>query len=1187
MDPLPADQPGLPIFRHRRSIKVSDNYIGLSQHDKDMNIYVPSASHVNFFTFSAGLQKILIGESGSQFIKKSIMRMKLIILILTATCVYATASESNAQKVTLDFTSAPLEKILAEISAQSSYNVFGNKRLLRKALPVTVNLTNANLEDALRQCFAGQPFTYTLSSKDRAIVIQGRNFRLRSAGSSLSLRNEVQQTQVSGIVTDTAGAPLPGVSVFVKDTDNGVSTDENGQYTITIPSPEAVLVFRSVGFLAKEITVGGRAIIHVSLDSDIQMLNEMVVVGYGTQRRVNLTGSVASVNSREITVAPVASTTNTLAGRLPGLIALQADGRPGYDASSLSIRGFGSALVIVDGVESNFNNIDPNQIESISILKDGSASIYGSRAGNGVILIRTKRGNDQKPTVQLNSSFTLQGVTAMSRPVNAGQFAELRNEQAMNQGLPLPYTDEQVQKYYQGTDPLYPNTDWYRIAIRDWAPQQQHNVSIRGGNETVRFFGFFGYLDQESMWKNNGGEYSRYNLQSNIEASVTDNLEIQVLLSAVSDDQKYPARSQSPGSSSTWQDLWNTLPIYPASLPDPTKLSYANGAGTGGVPYSTNYDIIGYNKGARQNLKGQFTANYSFPWVKGLSGTALVNYTKEHFTGKAFNKPFNLYTYDPTNDTYTLAATFGTTASIREDRNQYQSVTTQLSLNYERAFDSDHYLKAMVLREAIEYKNDFLNAGRANFLTSSIEYIFGGSADQSSTGGFGTEMGRASYVGRLNYSYKDRYLLESSIRADASAQFPKEHRWGYFPSISLGWRISQEPFASELTGLDELKVRVSYGSSGQDNVSGFAYLSGYQINGQWLIGSGTQPGIATTGLANPLLTWEEIEIYNVGLDFSLWHSKLNGTFDAFYRNRSGIPGTRILSLPSTFGASLPPENINSQNTRGFELTLGTNIQFGDFNGEISGNISWSRSKWDEFEEPNYTDPDQIRINKLSGRWTDVQFGYRSAGLFTSESEIENMGYTYPGGNSGLGPGDIRYIDVNNDGVLDWKDQVDIGKGTFPHWMAGLNIRLGYRAFDMTALFQGAFDYYTNVRLDHGNLTYPREVYELRWHEANNVSSAKLPRVGGSSTNYTLFSDFFYKNASYLRLKTFSVGYNLPQQILSKAGLGSARLYFAGTNLLTFSKLFRDYNVDPEAPTNNAAFYYPQQKTITMGLNVSF
>jgi len=996
-----------------------------------------------------------------------------------------------------------------------------------------------------------------------------------------------QKIIVNGNVFTGENTPLSGVSINVKGSSGGTTTDTEGKFTIQV-SKGATLVLSFIGYEEKQVLVSSeKSVINIQMVSTASSLNEVVVVGYGTQKRATVTGSISSVEGKQLTVAPVASTANALAGRLPGLVSLQSSGQPGYDAASLSIRGFGNALVIVDGVESDFNNIDANEIESITILKDGAASIYGARAGNGVILVTTKRGKIGKPSITLNSSKTMQGITIMPRPASSGQYAEMKSEAWLQSGQPastVPYTQEQIQKYYAATDPLYPNTDWYHELIRNWAPQQQHNLSVSGGSDRIKYYGFIGFLDQQTIWKKNGGDYKRYNIQSNIDAKITDNLSLQLDISSIYEKRDFPWRPQNAGANTVWQDYWNTLPIYPATLPDPTKISYAGPSGVGGAQVITNSAIAGYDNTDAQNLKGTVALNYSFKSIKGLNARAFVNVLQDYSANKHFTRPVQFYTYDPVSKIYTLAGALGSTASLSLADSRDNTITDQFSLNYDHTFAQYHHITALALYEAIDYSTNDLSAGRINFLTPAIDQLFAGSTSGMVNNGSASEMGRKSYVGRINYSYKEKYLVETILRADASAKFPSNKRWGYFPSVSLGWRLSEENFMKGIKNLDNLKLRASYGESGNDAVGNFQYLTGYQYGLTYILDNNIQQGIASTGLANPDLTWEKISIYNVGLDFSLWNRKLYGEGDIFYRERNGIPATKITTLPSTFGANLPPENINSLSDRGFELKLGTSGMSKDFSWDVSGNISWSRSKWGHFEEPVYSDSNQARIFKMSGRWTDQQYGYLSDKLFTSQDQINSLKFNQDAqGNTSLRPGDIRYKDVNGDGVLDWKDQVVIGKGTVPHWMLGFNTNVRYKNFDLSALLQGAFGYYDYINLTHGNLP-PALVYDLRWTQANDNPNALVPRLGGAATN-GLTSDYYYKKAGYMRLKVLAIGYNLPKQLLERIKLSQVRIYVAGNNLITYDKL-KKYGTDPEAPSGNAGYYYPQQKTITFGANIS-
>lgn len=997
---------------------------------------------------------------------------------------------------------------------------------------------------------------------------------------------------ISGKVSSSDGGVIPGVNIIQKGASNGVVTDFDGNYQIELKEGASVLVFSFIGFQTVEEPIGNRDVINIILKEDTQALDEVVVVGYGTQKKESLTGAISDVKSKDLTVAPIASTANALAGRLPGLISQQNSGLPGADAAKLSIRGFGDALVIVDGIEADFNSIDANQIESISILKDGSASIYGARAGNGVILITTKRGSSGKPTITFNSSYTLQGITSMPKTVSAGQYAEMAREKWIQSGQPeetAPFTLEQIQKFYEGSDPQYPNTDWYDVLIRDWAPQLQNNLSVRGGSEKVKYYGFLGYMNQETIWKKSGGNYTRYNLQSNLDAKISDNLSLRIDIASTIEARRYPMRPMGDSGSGVWQDFWNTLPIYPSSLPDSTKIPFAFGAGTGGAHVTTNRKISGYNDSDSQNLKGTISLNYSFKGIEGLSARGFINYSQDYSTNKAFFKPVDFYTYDTTSDIYTLAGSLGSKAQLDIQKYESRMITSQFSLNYDNMFGSnkEHHVTALMLYESIDYSSNWISAGRKNFLTDTIDQLFAGSTDGMSNNGSANEMGRVSYVGRLNYTFKEKYLLESIIRADASAKFPKNSRWGYFPSISLGWRISEEKFFKDSKVLSNLKLRASYGEAGNDNIGNFQYLSGYQFNYYtYILGNGPQQGLVSKGLPNPYLTWEKIKTYNIGLDFSLFDKKIYGEGDVFYRKRAGMLANRLATLPSTFGATLPPENINSSNDRGFELKLGTKGNTENWMWDISGNISWSRAKWDHYEEPDYTDPDQKRLYALSGQWMDKTVGFLSDGLFTSQEEIDNLTFDQDQqGNVTLRPGDIRYVDLDQNGILDWRDQ-SIGKGTVPHWMLGFNTNLQYKHFDFSALFQGAFGYYHYLSLNPANgQMYPTFVYKERWTESNNDSNALIPRLGGAGTN-NLVSDFRYKKAGYVRLKTLSIGYSIPKKILRNNGLESIRIFVSGTNLLTFDRLSK-YDVDPEAPSGNGGSYYPQQRTISLGTNISF
>lgn len=998
--------------------------------------------------------------------------------------------------------------------------------------------------------------------------------------------SQQEKRQITGVINDPQGEPIIGANIVEKGTTNGVVTDANGKFTLSV-SGNAVLQISYVGYTRQEIEVKGKNNFSIVLREDSHGLDEVVVVGYGSQKKSTLTGAVSTVNSKDITVTPISNTANALTGRLPGLVTVQSEGRPGFDAASLNIRGYGSPLVIIDGVEGDLSMLNPNSIESISILKDGSASIYGARAGNGVLLVTTKRGGMSKPIFTFNASITGQGITNYPKKVSSGQYAEMRREAHIQSGQSpdtAPFSEEDIRKYYDGSDPRYfPNTDWFKELINNWAPQQEYNISVRGGNDRIKYYGFLGYLNQKTFWKPDGGGYRRYNLQSNVDMKLTNDLSMQVDVSSTIKDIREPSRS-ADRQGSLWQDLWAAFPMYLPRWPDPDKLPYVGL--TPPIYASANRDISGYNDNETQRVMGTLSFNYEAPFIKGLSAKILLNYLKDFSKQKSFTKGYQMWEYSFEDDIYTPRGDTRGETNLSVRRWENRTLNAQFLLTYEKTINEDHHLKILGVYEGMDYRYDYLYGRRSNYLTTSIDYLYAGDASTATNDETASEMARRSYIGRINYSYKNKYLFETILRADASAKFASNNRWGYFPSVMFAWRISEESFMSNQKILDDLKLKLSFGQAGNDGVGNFQYLTGYQFRGNfgtYMFGDTYYQGLYSRGLSNPDLTWEEMSLYNVGVEYSILQRKIYGEVDVFYRERSKIPAKRNISLPNTFGAELPDENINSINDRGFDFRIGTAGVLQDFTWDASVILSWSRAKWDHYEEPAYEDPDQIRINKKSGKWTDITFGYKSDGLFTSQEEIDNLTFDQDQqGNKSLRPGDIKYIDVNNDGKLDWRDQVEIGKGQLPHWTLGFNISLTYKDFDFSALFQGAFGHYANINLTQDMSNY----YDLRWTEANNDSHALVPRLGGAATN-GYFSDYRFKSAGYLRLKTASLGYNLPKDLIGKVNLSQVRFFVSGTNLFTLDKL-RKYGLDPEVPSiSNSGSYYPQQRTISLGTTITF
>jgi len=1112
-------------------------------------------------------------------VKKNLRIMKLTAFLILLSFAQLLANNSHAQKTKLsvDLKNTSIEMVLLNIESQSEFKFIYNKEKVDVNSHVSIQIKDKSIKETLDTVFKGKEVSYAFYGNQ--VILTNKTVSEPSQG--------LQQKSVSGKVTDSSGLPLPGVTVIVKGTTHGTITGANGNYSLSDVPENGILQFSFVGMKGLEVAVEGKTIINAIMIEEAVGIGEVVAVGYGTQKKVNLTGAVATISSKSLEkIAPVASTTNLLAGRISGLISKQNSGSPGRDFSSISIRGFGAPLIIVDGIESSFNNIDPNEIESISVLKDGAAAIYGARAGNGVVLITTRRGNDSKPTITASSSYSMQTITRFPDAMSSGQYTAHHREININAGrseAQQTYSEADVAKYYEETDPDYPNTNWRKLMIRPYSPMQNHNISLSGGAGRVKYFGMLGYLKQETFWRNNGGDYKRFNIRSNLDAQITENLSAQVDFSNINEFRNFPARENFGNDVSLWQDYFQAHPIYHYSFPDPKKIPFA-GSALGGIHVSSNRDLIGFADNDIHYIKASAALNYTIPFIKGLSARIFYNYSQEYDNIKQMNKPVDFYEYNYSADIYRLRGSWSPQASLKHRNAKTRSLTSQTSLNYNRSFGGGHTLSALALYETIDFSTDYIQAERSYFITPTIEFLFGGSPRDQFAFGSGSEMGRKSYVNRLNYAFKAKYLLEFSLRADASAKFPPEKRWGYFPSLSAGWRITEEALIKDkITWIDNAKLRLSLSNAGFDNVGNFAYLSGYNLGQKYIIGSTLYDGINETGLSNPDLTWEHMTTYNAGLDFSLYRSKLYGEMDVFYRKREGIPATRITSLPTTFGANFPPENLNSSNNRGFETLIGTKGTKGALSWDVSANVSWSRAKWDHYEEPDYSgDQESARVYQLSGTWIGRIMGYKTDGVYLSQDEINAMTFVQDKqNNKTVKPGDVRYIDINGDAVLDWKDMVELGKSRTPLWMYGMSVNLNYRNFDLALLFQGAGGNKLTVGIPANTL--PR--WEGRWIPESNNRYPLFPRHGSVAQGGNVF-DYSLISADYLRLKNLNLGYELPERWLDFVKVKSCRLFFAGSNLFTIDKT-KTFQVDPESPaTGGSATYYPQQKTYAFGITLT-
>ncbi|MFT3946798.1 MAG: SusC/RagA family TonB-linked outer membrane protein [Agriterribacter sp.] len=903
------------------------------------------------------------------------------------------------------------------------------------------------------------------------------------------------------------------------------------------------------------------------------------------------------MTSKDLSVVPTPNVSTLLYGNLPGLIPLQRSGEPGADDVSLSIRGFSNALVVVDGIVGrDFSRLDPNEIESISILKDAaSASVYGVSGGNGVILVTTKRGKIGKPEVSYTINYGLQSFANFPSVVNSEEYAILRNEAAINARQAPIYSDEEIQKYKDGSDPNYPNFDYTKYMMHKYFPQLEQNIAVRGGSDKIKYFFLLGQTSQASVWKGvNGGklDYEKYNLRSNVDVKITNDLDISVDFGARNEGRNNLINNSNEMFS--WY-MYQT-PIGLPKTPDGKISSRAYG-----LTAYLDRDLTGYIKDQRNAFQGALAINYKIPFVSGLSASVRGVYDLYVRDQKQWRKAYNTYQWDEATQTSSVVGSRGVN-SLTLDNWKSSSSRIQASLNYERTFAETHHVKGLLLYEVSNDMATSLTASRTGY-TVPIDQIFAGPSLGKNNDGSASDNGRESYVGRVNYDYAGKYLLEYSFRYDGSAKFPPDKRWGYFSGVSAGWRISEEKFIKDnFPGIDKLKLRGSWGKLGSDNTGNFQYLTGYNYpSGSYILGGDVvTSGMLASGIPNPNITWEESQIYDLGLDMSLWKGLLDVQADVFYRKRDGLLATRIAQLPSTFGATLPAENLNADDARGFEIVLGYSSKIGEVRYSVSTNLSYARLKNRHLEQKDFTDQrDNWRSNR-EDRWSNVNWAYKAIGQFQSMADILSSPIQDQRQNSTLLPGDLKYQDFNGDGIIDVYDMQPILRGSVPELNYGMGLNAGWKRLSVTINFQGASR--SNILSLYGSVSdpfkYDHTAYSYfldRWHLADPKADPRDPNaewipgkypptlVGGNPNN-GLFSTWLMQPITYLRLKSLAISYDL-KGLIKKVGIQDMFISLSAQNLLTISSL-RESSFDPEA-SGERYTYYPQIKTYNVSLNIKF
>ncbi len=1031
-----------------------------------------------------------------------------------------------------------------------------------------------------------------------------------------------QQKPIKGTVVDATGEPLIGVNVSVKGTAIGIITDIDGKYTLEVPT-NATLVFSYIGYRTQELSVGNQTTINITMQEDTQNIDEVVVVGYGVQKKETVTGSVSTLKGDDLVKSPVANLSNAIAGKMSGVVTYQRSGEPGYDGATIRIRGSNTLgnndpLVVIDGVAARaggLERLDPNEIETMSVLKDASAAIYGARAANGVILITTKKGRQGK-----KPEFTYSFNQGWSKPTNlpemcdAVQYSELVNELYMNKAMLNPAknngqtmgdytlfrTPEEIELYRNGSDPWrYPNTDWYAATFKNWSPQRVHNASLEGGSDKYQYFVNFGHKYTDGLYHKSANNYKQFNLRMNVDAQFNDYIKVGAQLMGRQENRNFP--SQGAGDL-----LWFTSrgrptdhAYWPNGLPGPAQEYGRN-------PVVACTDETGYTHDKRYYIQSNAKVEITQPWIEGLKLTASVSYDKYLKQSKTWFQPWTLYDWDGVSyeaDGKTPKLTPMLSYPSHEDPDLSMESTDQSNtvlsgiLTYDRNF-GDHGVNFLVGMERDWSNAESFNAYRRYFLSNALHHFnAGGDKEKNAkSDGANWERARMNYFGRMAYNYKEKYLAEFVWRYDGSYMFAEGNRFGFFPGVLLGYRISEEDFWKEnLSFIDYFKIRASWGQMGNDQVYFDGSLREYQFSPtyyyEWgmIIDNKDEKGLRISRFPNPNITWERANNFNVGIETRTFDNRLYLEADYFYNKRSNILWRRNASIPSTSGLTLPAENIGKVDNTGFDFKIEWSDNIGkDWRYSISATGGYAKNTikfWDEA-------PGAPEWQKSTGHPMNTDLYYEYDGVFKDWDEINNTANrpNYDGitKDADLRPGDMKFKDLDGDGKITPDDRYRSDRTNEPKWTYGITGNLQWKNFDLSVLFQGAADSWTKVYWEAGDIgNYPKYVYDKHWSIEN--PSSLYPRVNERSAYYwdgtaAGNNTYWMVNTNYIRLKNLELGWTLPKAWLAQTKLISyARIYVNGVNLLTFSPC---KDIDPESTSSNAT-NYPQSKIINVGFTVTF
>lgn len=1107
------------------------------------------------------MKKSCTGSFYDHKLRKTLLKMKLTTAIFFIFGIVSMASQGYAQNTRLDISlkDATIQQLIQHIEQQSDFSFFYKNDQISTDKLISLNEKDVQISKVLNDALSGTNLTYTVV--DKIIVIRPKTM------------TQAQKT-VTGTVTSENGEPLPGVNIKIKGTLQGTITNPDGKYAIDVPQ-DAILVFSFVGYKSQEIPVDGKTVINVTMTEEAIGLQEVVTVGYGTQKKVNLTGAVSTVNLDKVDTRPITQVSQALSGTTSGVVVLQSDAQPGSDGATMYVRGLNTLnntnpLVVIDGIVGNISEISPNDIASISVLKDASASaIYGARAANGVILITTKRGKTGKIKVKYDGYFGFNKATRIPGTVsNSATYMELKNEFEHNAGRNATYPDSIINAYRNGTDPiLYANTDWLNYAIGGTGHIQSHIFTVTGGTDISRIRMSAGYFSETGVMQKTKTDY--YTFRTNFNSKVSKHFNYGFNLYGRWQNTHSPGPTNRGLSGANYSLSTNPMvvPIAPdgryGGCQTPVDINCRN--------MKKDFDTR-VRETENQSFTSKLFATYEFFKGLALNVSGAIDYgnTKQ----KDYQKTWTLWNFH----TNTIDQQSGP-MWLSDYSNRRYHTTLYALLKFDHTFASAHNLHILAGYQQEYARWDNLQGSISQFANNDLYELSAGlDVKSQKTTGTASEWALRSYFGRLNYDYKGKYLLEANLRYDGSSRFTPDGRWGLFPSFSAGWRMSEESFMKNLEFISNMKLRASWGEVGNNAIGNYDYIPTYSFNHNYVFNGSVYPGVAITAMTEENIKWETTKVTDIGADLGLFKNLLEVNFDYFVKNTNDILLT--VPIPRLVGNLTPPvRNLGIVQNKGWELNIYHRNTVNDFVYSIGLHLSHAKNKIIKYGDAPYLGQYMLK----EGLPAYSLYGYKVIGIFQSQEEVDNAPFQNPA----TGPGDLRFEDVNNDNKIDGDDRMVLGN-PFPKLVYGLDFNLSWKGIDFYTLFQGN---YGNKGWLQGALIYPfaygntRGVFVDKWLDrwTPENPNTDVPRLNANRLNIGNNS-YYVQNESYLRIKSIQLGYTIPQKVTEKITIERIRIYANVDNCCVFTN-FEGF--DPERGLTQSRDSYPNHRTFTFGLNVDF